>query len=236
MLHYFILLSASERRGLTIVSDPHYPSLLKSHLNDLGFKYSGEIWIKSNLSKVVSRNELIKKISLFKNRDHRTSKYVDLKCKELKSITKKTKLTDSYLLEKSLWPTKINDLNIPNYIIPINPIWAMELFDYNIASQDLFGSKPQLMFSVENIYYRSSNIKVLTKPSRVIWYVTGGMKDYQGIKCLKACSYLDNVDIDTPIKLYGKYRRLGVYQLIYILKITQNVHTKQVMAIRFTRT
>ena len=60
-------------------------------------------------------------------------------------------------IEKLLWPLKIRDIEVPAYIIPIRPEWAMHLFDDDIAKQDLFGSKPALILNAENVYYRKSN-------------------------------------------------------------------------------
>ena len=74
-------------------------------------------------------------------------------------------------LEKGLWPLKIRELNIPTFIVPIRPEWAMHLFDEDIAKQDLFGGEPSLILNAENIYYRASVPKVLTAPGRILWYV-----------------------------------------------------------------
>jgi hypothetical protein len=116
-----------------------------------------------------------------------------------------TNLTDSDLpilldAEKNLWPLKMKDLDSPAFIVPIRPEWAMHLFDADIASQDLFGGEPSLILNSENVYYRSSSPKILSAPGRILWYVSSGSSRYQGSMCIKACSYLDDVEIGKPIQ------------------------------------
>src|SRR5208337_5573619 len=99
---------------------------------------------------------------------------------------------------------------VPTFIVPIKPKWASELFDEHLASQYLYGSKPELALNRENIYYRSKKQKIISSPGRIIWYVS---KDstFTGTMSAKACSYIDQVIIDKPKELYRLFRRLGVY-------------------------
>jgi hypothetical protein len=83
------------------------------------------------------------------------------------------KNTDMLLsAEKALWPIKIKEASIPSFIVPIWPGWAMHLFDSGIGFQDLFGGNPNLIFRVENAYYRSCTPRVISAPGRILWYVS----------------------------------------------------------------
>ena len=140
-------------------------------------------------------------------------------------------------VEKRLWPLKITDVDIPTFIVPIRPEWAMHLFDMDIARQDLFGSEPSLILNAENVYYRSSFPKVLYAPGRVLWYVSAGNNRYQGLMCVKACSYLDDVEIGTAKQLFSKYKKLGIYKWKDVYNEVANGDLKKdIMAFKFSKT
>ena len=113
----------------------------------------------------------------------------------------------------------------------------MHLFDTDIASgQDLFGSEPSLILNAENVYYRSSTPKVLSAPGRVLWYVSAGNKLYQGSMCVKACSYLDDVEIGTAKQLFSKYKKLGIYKWKDVYnEVADGDLNKDIMAFKFLK-
>jgi hypothetical protein len=71
-------------------------------------------------------------------------------------------------IEKALPPLKITGASVRTFIVPILPEWAMHLFDTRIGSQYLFGGNPNLIFKVENAYYRNSSPRVLFAPGRIL--------------------------------------------------------------------
>ena len=60
-------------------------------------------------------------------------------------------------IERFIFPAKITDSEITTFIIPIQPRWAAYLFDEHLGNQMLalpgFGSKPELAFNREAVYY-----------------------------------------------------------------------------------
>lgn len=137
-------------------------------------------------------------------------------------------------VEKRIWPGKMRG-SLENYIIPIKPKWAMHLFDEGLARGELFGAIEHLALSYENVYYRGAVPKVVTSPSRVLWYVSDD-KSFAGSKRLRACSLVSEVSIGTAKELYTIYKRLGVYEWKDILKTAHGNAKNKVMAIQFANT
>ena len=143
-----------------------------------------------------------------------------------------------------MFPLKIIDHDIHNFIIPIQPIWAANLFDRKLAEQTLWGfSKIELALNREAIYYKSKKSPKQLYPGisgRILWYVSSSSdkkdRGFYNIGSIRACSRLDEVIIDTPKELYLKYRHLGIYELSNILQVANKDEQKEIMAIKFSDT
>jgi hypothetical protein len=113
----------------------------------------------------------------------------------------------------------------------------MHLFDVNIAEQDLFGGEPSLILNTENVYYRSGFQRILSAPGRVLWYVSSGNKRYQGSMYIKACSYIDDVEIGKPKHLFSKYKKLGIYKWKDVYNdVAKHDLNKDIMVFKFSKT
>ena len=142
-------------------------------------------------------------------------------------------------LERRLWPAKIIDADLPTFMIPIQPRWAKDLFDEELAKQYIFGSKIELALKRELVYYRSKWANGGLRPGvigRILWYVSSNSSFTLGTKEVKACSRLEEVIIDKPEKLYRQFRSLGVYELKDLMKIAKDEANADIMAIRFSHT
>jgi hypothetical protein len=93
-----------------------------------------------------------------------------------------------------------------------------------------------LIFRLENAYYRSSRPRILEAPARILWYVSEGSGNYQGVKSIKASSYLDEIVIDKPKNLYSRFRRLGVFTWEDVYNVAEHDIDQDVMAFRFSKT
>ncbi|HSR52657.1 MAG TPA: GNAT family N-acetyltransferase [Acidobacteriota bacterium] len=135
--------------------------------------------------------------------------------------------------EGDLWPSKIQGSNAKNFLVPIRPNWAKELFDKELARQSLFASKAELVLSHENVYYRAARPAILEAPARLLWYVSG-QSGVPGSKMIRACSRLLQVDVGPAKEIYSRFKRLGIYQW----KDIQDSHRKgaRIMAFRFAAT
>lgn len=210
--------------------------------------------IKENCSQIEItesvNNQVFKEVLChfgFQNIDGVVRKYI------VKDIIKKTQIEDfcqknriipptsiaedTGLLEfeKALYPFKISDLSIPCYIVPIQPRWSCELFDYIQASDSLFGVDVTRLWNLENVYYRRACAINEKCPARIMWYVSHN-KDYRRSRGIVACSYLEEVQTDNAKVLYKKYKHLGVYEWNNLYSLCNGEYDKNVRALRFSHT
>jgi hypothetical protein len=142
-------------------------------------------------------------------------------------------------IEQAIFPGKITDSLVPNFIIPIKPWWAKDLFDGELAEQVLWGANNILALRRELVYYRSRMASGgLEAPGRILWYVSqdkGFKKANVTLSAIRACSYIDEIIIDTPKSLYKKFKRLGIYEFDDLVAVSKG-QDKELMAIRFSNT
>ena len=130
-------------------------------------------------------------------------------------------------LERTLWPAKIIDSDLPSYLIPIKASWSSELFG---VPHTLMPRPNRLGMSCEHVYYRSARPRAEQAPARLLWYVTGS---HRGLGAVIACSRLEEVVCDKPAALYQAFRHLGVWQRE---QIDRAAHRDQALALRFADT
>jgi len=232
-----ILNSSAEERVLTKITDSNLSNEVIDALREHGFVFIDNCWIKISLQIVRSAKQLITELTTIGNNIPQINQYVS---KILEAIERALSNNNRELLdiERILWPTKIIDVNIPTFIIPIQPDWAMQLFDITLAKQDFFGGEASLILNVENVYYRAvhPSPKELVAPARILWYVSQGKGNYQGLMSIRACSYLDEVVVDKPKTIFSRFKRLGVYEWKDVFKTADQNLDKNIMALYFSHT
>ncbi len=143
-------------------------------------------------------------------------------------------------IERMLYPAKITDAGIPNFIIPIQAWWAKDLFDKELAQEIIWGAKEELALRREVVYYRSKQASGgLKAPGRILWYVskTGSGKNSSSILgAIRACSLLDEIVIAKPKDLHRRFRRLGIYSFKDVLKTARDDFNREIMAVKFSDT
>ncbi|MFA7419703.1 MAG: GNAT family N-acetyltransferase [Melioribacteraceae bacterium] len=143
-------------------------------------------------------------------------------------------LSPKFFIEKFFFPLKFRQTEIPCFIIPIRPQWAMNLFHLRLSSDDLFGGKQELLFNKENAYYRSAKQKTLTNQCRILWYISKGK--FSDTMSISASAYVNEVEIDKPKILFKKYKRLGVYTWDNIFDTAHGDVNNEIMAFSFELT
>ncbi len=230
-----VLTSSLEKRIFTKVTDQYIsPEIIESLIKNYFF-FCKDFWTRLNISGVIEFEKLSKIFQSLNSSFPKYKKFIVDKIKEIRLLSMNLPIHNLIKLEKSLWPLKINDLNLPCFIIPIKPIWAMHLFDKDLASQDLFGAKFELIINRENIYYRSERPKVLEAPARILWYVSYN-RHINGSKQLRACSSLDQVLIEKPKELFKNFKNLGIYEWKDIYNISKKNINNKIMALKFSNT
>ncbi len=117
------------------------------------------------------------------------------------------------------------------YVIPIRPGYALNLFDRQQSSRDLFGGDQNVLLRWTNVYYRSGRSpKLIQAPGRILWYVSGNPKE------IVAVSRLDEVIVDTPKELYKKFRRYGTLEWNDLYTMCKQDVSRNLMALRFSHT
>lgn len=233
LVNNLILTASAEKRTGVKIDDKYLSDKVISSLQENGFLRDEDAWYKVALPEILSKEDL--KSRLTKNDwANETKKVLANLVEVLQAEPNQSVLLD---VEKSLWPLKIQEIDIPAFIVPIRPVWAMHLFDTGIAGQDLFGGEPSLILNAENVYYRAAHPKVLSAPGRILWYVSSGDGRYQGSMQIKACSYLDDVEIGKPKYLFSKYKKLGVYKWNDVYNdVAGHDLEKEIMAFKFSKT
>ena len=229
-----VQVSAKEGRIFTRFTDEYLPAEIKAGLLENYFHELNGSWLKINLTitNIASKiqQQLVQLAEKFPDKEVYLQKIAASIPRDLSSAD----VNYLWSIEKALWPVKMLDLDIPAYIIPIKPKWAMHFFDVEIASQTLFGANPELSMKAENVYYKSINPSLLS-PARILWYVSDD-KHHQGSMHVRACSQLDEVTVGVPKQLFQRFRRLGVYQWKDVLEKANGDHGKEIMAFRFSNT
>ena len=139
-------------------------------------------------------------------------------------------------VEKRFWPMKFSGVSIPVYLIPIQPVWAKDLFDQKLANNYLpgLGGDPLLAFNIENAYYTATQTKMIA-PARILWYVS--QEPHLNPKgAIRATSYLDEVVKGNPKELFTRYKRLGVYSWQDVLDTAKGDLDQRITALRFSNT
>lgn len=116
-------------------------------------------------------------------------------------------------LEKALWPLKIKSSKVNCYIVPIKAVYAEQLFDENLSNENLSlfsNDKFEPALSIEKVYYKSPKNAVPIFPARILWYISTD-SGRMGTGCIRACSYLESVEVSEMKVIFNKYRRLGVF-------------------------
>jgi GNAT superfamily N-acetyltransferase len=230
--------SSHEKRHFTRITDTYLQDTVTTAIHeDTTFVRVGNDWLRANLAVAETGSQLSTRL---KNLAFKFGKDYNF-CRQIAEIiSSDTATSDTQTMariERFLWPAKVIDAEIPVFIIPIQPRWAKDLFDENLANQNILGAKPELAFNREALYYCWNNyFKQLIAPFRILWYVSQDNENYyHGVGAIRACSVVDEVVIGKPKELYQRFQRLGVYSLDDILKVRPSKNG-DIMAIRFSNT
>ena len=234
LLGQVILTSAGERRVLTRVFDLN--NGFDQALLETGFTQVEDQWVKYNLPVADNSINLCDYLGKLSGQFPSISSLSEAVIIALSDAIQKQDTTAVADIERRLWPAKILDANIPNYIVSIMPVWAQHLFDEGIAQQTLWGAKEHLALSNENVYYRAERSSWnISCPARILWYVSRE-KHIPASMHIRASSFLDEVVVGRAKDLFRRFQRLGVYEWRDILRTAKGEPHRNIMAMRFSNT
>lgn len=211
LLKHIIETSVRDHYTVVRINDTFLGSQVADALRENGFVEFDTNWVKILIPRVGTLNHLLDELNLIEKSSD-INELANLITELRNDINNCASAEQALLLEKFLWPMKLEGYNIPNFMIPIKPEWAQDLFDEKLASVTLFGAKPDLIMNWENVYYRSNQAGGgLKEPCRILWYVTKDSR-FPDTSCIRAVSYLSDVMIMPATKAFSRFDRLGVYQ------------------------
>ena len=205
---------ASRRNlGLVKFEESALPVSLIQGLSEMGFTRCGDEFIRFCFPRYLDRSDALAEIA------------------ELAPEASNNYQSMSNLeLERSCSPLTLEgDQNY--FLIPIRPGYALNLFDRQQSSQDLFGGDPAVLLLWRNVYYRAAtHHKMLKAPGRILWYVSGDRKE---VICV---SHLDEVEIDTPKELFRRFNKYGTLNWEELRKMCGGDIARKLMVLQFSHT
>lgn len=133
-------------------------------------------------------------------------------------------------LERSCSPL-VADFHQNCFLVPIRPGYALNLFDRQQSSHDLFGGEPKLRMRWSNVYYRRvTHRSTLKRPARILWYVSEPQKHVAG------SSHLDEVVIANPQDLLRRFRKHGTLEWQNLYDMCEGEISRDLMALKFSHT
>jgi hypothetical protein len=223
-----VVAALDQSRPAVRITDPYLPSDVEEALAPVGYVSAQNQWAKLALRAVGAAEALaadLGRLATEAGVGHAGREVA----RSLRAAGESRDRMALAALERVLWPAKFVDLEIPAYIVPVRPAWAQHLLGEEPQQPSLFGTDPELALSWENAYYRASTPGVMA-PARVLWYVS------QPRMQIRACSWVEEVVVDTPKEVFRRFRRLGVYRWRDVLGVAGGCAGKPIMALRFGRT
>lgn len=238
LLFHSISVSVKENRQFTRLTDQYFDKIVIQAIQEDAFVRVNDGYLKANPPVAETAADLSQKLANLA----KIGEEYNFCMKIAETLNTPELIQDIATmaeLERRLWPAKIIDADLPTFMIPIQPRWAKDLFDEELAKQYIFGSQIELALKRELVYYRSNWANGDLRPGvigRILWYVSSNSSFTLGTKEVKACSRLEEVIIDKPEKLYRQFRSLGVYELKDLMTIAKDEPKADIMAIRFSHT
>ena len=203
------------RQGIELVGfdETALPASLIQGISGMGFTKNGEYFLRFCFTRHMERDQVLSSINTL--RPDAISNYRDM---------------DVLELERSCSPL-ISDSPQNYFLIPIRPGYALNLFDRQQSSYDLFGGEPKLLMRWSNVYYRRVTHQLTLKaPSRILWYVSDSQQQIAG------SSHLDEVVIDNPKELFRRFSRQGTLEWQDLYDMCEGEVSRDLMALRFSHT
>lgn len=230
LAHHIRVAAVERKAALVVVADAGVDAHVRAALEDDEFIFNDGRWARVVCRALGGRNDLRSWFGALKNELGAVdSELLD----DVEAGGLFDEATPTAVIERRLWPVKVLDETLPCYVVPVRPHWAHQLFDAELARFDLFGAKPHLAMSRENVYYRSPcNPATMPSSARLLWYVSSDAR-VPGTGAVRACSRLVEVTVGSPKLVFKAGKRLGIYEW---KDVAQTSRGGLVQALRFCDT
>jgi predicted nucleic acid-binding protein/GNAT superfamily N-acetyltransferase len=224
-------------RAFTVVSDPYPTPQVVEALQLEPFVHGEDgAWRRMNLRFMGPLAELRERlVSSRQDGGKEEQSLVDEMLRRVNEANERREPALAWEVERILWPAKVLGMGIPNFLVPIRPTFARELFDEELAKQDLFGARMQLALNREGVYYRASRPAVLKPQARILWYVSEDDRIPDSAQ-VRACSLLEEVVVGAAKDLFTSFRRFGIYTWRDVEATRRSAPDGSLMVVRFSNT
>ncbi|MBX3421962.1 MAG: GNAT family N-acetyltransferase [Pirellulaceae bacterium] len=233
LLAYLPLGTANSPKGTILkIEDPHVePSLLAACLRR-GFQIADQQYIRAMLPGVWDHKSFLEVINEITDANGLPA-VLFAGILGLADAAAGGCQTSTQRLEALIHPGKLAFGKLPTYVVPIQPEWAQELFDFRIWSRPLLSMDTRLVINPDSVYYKRPKNSPKGDNARILWYVSGSKQ--RGGGCIRACSVMTKGVTGTVKDLYREYQRLGVFEWRHLMDHFGNPDTLA-FAMEFTNT
>jgi len=216
------------------ITDARLSDVAVAALNLTGFFKSGSTWLKVSIPEPLAVEDVPKRIQTIAGNAGIDASGVAHIVDVVSEDSFRCDAAAVLEMEHTLWPCKILGCEVTNYVIPIRPRWATDLFDAGLAKSTLWGAETELALNPDSVYYRATRPPMKAVQGRILWYVSND-DDIHGTMRIRACSQLRDVVTGGPKELFRRFRRLGVYEWRHVLETAGSVDG-ELMALQFSDT
>jgi hypothetical protein len=221
--------SACRESTVTVVDDPWLTSDFARSCSNRGFKQHGHELVRISMPGMWTQSELQNKLVEMVERNVVQQSLAD-RLHALAALGDPASIRE---LEQRIHPGKVTFGDLPTWIVPIQPEWAQELFDFRLWDRPLFTAETNLVINPDSVYYKRPRNSPTGDFGRILWYVSGDVE--KGGNSIRACSVMTK-RVTGPIKdVFRQYERMGVFDWKQIKEHFGNANAEAV-AIEFTDT
>ena len=155
------IVQATVREGSTVlqVHALNLDPLVVEALQERGFVATARGWIKISVAEILTSDTILTQVHAALRTAGVDERPFDECIARLQSTN--PAVSDVLQLEHLFWPAKIRGVGVPNFVVPIRPVWASDLFDAGLANDRLWAADADLALNPDSVYYRAVRPRVL---------------------------------------------------------------------------
>ena len=100
----------------------------------------------------------------------------------------------------------------------------------------LFGAIPNKLWNIENVYFRHTRPILERAPARILWYISGDVKNGTHKRMIVASSYLMEVHTGKGQDLFRRFKHYGIYEWSHIYELCGRDEDRNIRALKFSHT
>lgn len=189
-----------------------FPAYLLGSLQEFGFFLNQKSATKYSLPEALPPSQFLNRLRGFVELEVMSQEEFDSIDNKLQQALGCDDVGAILELEHRFAPLKLQVDFVPNYIVPIQPRWAKDLFDSGLCRNELWDAPWEKILNPSSVYYKGvRGFSREINKCRIIWYVSGDKK-FPLAKSCRGSSIMTRRVTGKPHDLFKRYRRLGIYE------------------------